>query len=411
MRSDKRTVAVFHPRLGFGGSEAVAMWTLEALKREYRIALIAGGRIDLPKLNAFYGTSVSPEECEVVELKLPWPLSSVDWGAALRGVVVDRLMRRHFDRFDVLVNSYNIGDFGRPGIHFLADFSWDEALRYKLDPSPPGLRGLFHTSRPLRGCYLRLTKAIAATPRSGLRNAGMILANSNWSMELLRRQHGLEAQLLYPPVAMRAARVPPERKLRRFVSVGRISREKRIEQVVAILKAVRSRGHDVALHIIGDAVDTAYGRQIEQQFRAEGDWIVLEGRLFGEPKARILAESAYGIHARSSEAFGIAVAEMVKAGCITFAPAEGGPAEILSHEALLFCDDDDAVEKICAVLSRPALQATLFEHLERQAEKFSAENFMRDLRAAVEKFLAKSSLSAGAPTAACGPARSLLAPL
>ena len=411
MLGDKRTVAVFHPRLGFGGSEAVAMWTLEALKRDYRIALIAGGQIDLPKLNAFYGTSVSSEECEVVELKLPWPLARADWGAALRGAVIDRQMRRHFDRFDVLINSYNIGDFGRPGIHFLADFSWDEALRSKLDPPPPGLRGLFHISRRLRGCYLRLTKAIASNPRSGLRNPGMILANSNWSMKLLRQHHGLEAQLLYPPVAMRAVRVPPERKLRRFVSVGRISREKRIEQVVAILKAVRSHGHDVALHIIGDAVDTAYGRQIEQQFRAEGDWIVLEGRLFGESKARILAESAYGIHARSSEAFGIAVAEMVKAGCITFAPAEGGPAEILSHEALLYRDDEDAVEKICAVLSRPALQATLLEHLGRQAEKFSAENFMRDLRAAVEKFLAKSSLSAGASTAACGPARSLQAPV
>ena len=51
------------------------------------------------------------------------------------------------------------------------------------------------------------------------------------------------------------------------------------------------------------------------------------------------------------------------------------------------------------------------EHLRRQAEKFSTENFMRDLRAMVEKFLAKSSLSAGASTAACGPARSLQAPL
>jgi hypothetical protein len=29
--------------MGFGGSEAVAMWTLEALKRDYRIALVARG--------------------------------------------------------------------------------------------------------------------------------------------------------------------------------------------------------------------------------------------------------------------------------------------------------------------------------------------------------------------------------
>jgi len=44
------------------------------------------------------------------------------------------------------------------------------------------------------------------------------------------------------------------------------------------------------------------------------------------------ASSRYGIHGAEGEGFGIAIAEMVKAGCVTFAPAVGGPAEILDHE-------------------------------------------------------------------------------
>lgn len=37
-----------HPRLRFGGSEAFATWTLEALTGDYRIALVIVGAIDLP---------------------------------------------------------------------------------------------------------------------------------------------------------------------------------------------------------------------------------------------------------------------------------------------------------------------------------------------------------------------------
>ncbi len=367
------------------------MWTLQALKRDYRIALIAGGRIDLPALNAFYGTSIAPEECETVEIALPWPLARADWGAAIRGALVGRGMRRHFDRFDVLINSYNIADFGRPGIHFLADFSWDEALRRSLDPPPPGPRKLLHVNTPLRRLYLMLSRAIAGSrPNKRPGSPGLVLANSNWSRDLLRRRHGIDSQVLYPPVAMRVEPPPRERKLDRFVCLGRISPEKRIERMVQVLRGVRARGHDVSLHIVGDTRQTAYGRKLERLCRAEGPWIVLEGGRFGEAKARLLAESAFGIHACRAEAFGIAVAEMISAGCIAFAPAEGGPAEILGHDALLYRNDEEAVEKICAVLRSPALRARLGEHLRRQAGKFSTGNFMRQIRATVEEFLRAS---------------------
>ncbi len=365
------------------------MWTLEALKRDYRIALIAGGRIDLAALNSFYGTSIGADDCQTLEIPLPWPLAKADWGAALRGALVSRGMRRYFDCFDVLINTYNIGDFGRPGIHFVADLSWDEALRRSGDPPPTGTRRLLHLSPLLRRGYLALSNGIAGPSSDrNVCNLGVVIANSGWTKEILDRRHGIQAQVLYPPVTMRAVQVPSERKLRRFVCVGRISPEKRIERMIEILKAVRGRGHDVELHIIGDAGDTAYGWQFEQRCGCEGGWIVLHGRQCGETKDRLIAESAFGIHARAKEPFGIAVAEMVKAGCITFAPAEGGPAEILGHDALLYTDSKEAVEKICAVLSCPTLLVALREHLKRQAEKFSVETFMRGIRHVVEDFIA-----------------------
>jgi glycosyltransferase involved in cell wall biosynthesis len=365
------------------------MWTLEALKRDYRIALLAGGRINLPDLNAFYGTAIESSECEIVELRLPWPLAKVEWGAALRGAFVNRSMRSHFDRFDVLVSAYNVTDFGRPAIHHLADFSWDETLRRHYDPPPRGLRGVLHTNRPLRQGYLALTKTIGGGRTSDFANVGLILANSIWSRELLRERYGIETEVVYPPVMMRVMGLSPERKSHRFVCLGRIYPEKRIEQLFEIIKAVRGRGHNVTLHVVGDTHETVYGRKIEQLSQAEGNWIVLEGRQFGQTKARLLSESAYGIHARPGEAFGIAIAEMITAGCLPFVPAEGGPAEIVDHNpALVYETPDEAVEKIDSMLKNPSLEAATRAFIEQRAKKFSAENFMRDIRGVVGEFAA-----------------------
>ena len=82
------------------------------------------------------------------------------------------------------------------------------------------------------------------------------------------------------------------------------------------------------------------------------------------------------------------MAEMVKAGCAPFIPAEGGQAEIVDHPALMYRSVDEAVAKIDAVLRTPALQAELRTHLADQGELFSAERFMVGIRQAVETFLA-----------------------
>jgi glycosyltransferase involved in cell wall biosynthesis len=384
------SVAVFHPRLGFGGSEAFAMWTLEALKHDYRIALVAGGRIDLPALNAFYGTSIDEGECETVEVPIPWPLDKGDWGAALRGAFVERGMRQHVGRFDVALSAYNIARFGRPALHHLADFSWDESVRRNLDPSPSGLRGVFHKIRFLRKGYLGISTMISGGQDADTSyDRGLVLANSHWSKELLRRRFRIESRVLYPPVMMSAPRVAPDKKVRRFVCLGRIYPEKRIEVAIQILKAVRARDHrDLKLHIIGDTSETTYGRHIEKIARAEDDWVVLEGRQFGEAKARVLSESAFAIHARPGEAFGIAVAEMITAGCIPFVPAEGGPAEIVeSHPALLYRTPEEAVDRIIAVLADRDLEASLRGYLDERAKVFSRESFICGIRGAMAQFV------------------------
>ena len=114
--------------------------------------------------------------------------------------------------------------------------------------------------------------------------------------------------------------------------------------------------------------------------------MVLHGSLYGKEKADRLTSCKYGIQGRDWEPFGISVAEMVKAGCITFAPATGGQAEILDHELLTFADDDQAAEKISSVLSDSTLADSLRDHLCEQAKLFSIEMFTKDMKLAVDRF-------------------------
>ncbi len=51
--------------------------------------------------------------------------------------------------------------------------------------------------------------------------------------------------------------------------------------------------------------------------------------------------------------------ELVQAGCITFVPNGGGQMEIVNHPELIYGNDDDAVQKIVAVLENPPLQEAL----------------------------------------------------
>ena len=388
----KVKVGVAHPCLGRGGSEAAAMWGVEALKEDYDISLITAGNVDLDGLNQFYGTTVQHNEITLLYAPIPSFLLRMAGGDALRGALYQRFCRKVANQFDVLISSYNLCDFGVPSIHCLADFSWDEEIRVNSDPIPTEFRGLFHRYSFLRKAYLRLVRILLVpSGRDLFAGEDSILANSKWTAGIMKNKYGVEVEVLYPPVFSEFPKIPPDQKELGFVCIGRISPEKRIERIIEILKRVRRRGHSIHLHIIGSLDKDAYAGLVKSLSKMERDWVFLEGKCFGEEKARLLTQHCFGIHARLGEPFGISVAEMVKAGCIVFVPKEGGQTEIVNHPLLLYGSVEEAVEKIDAVLRDPEIQADLRNHLKKQGAKFSTSNFMRGLRAAVEKFLEEKS--------------------
>lgn len=375
-----------HPRLGWGGSEAIALWAVEALKADYNVSLITSGRVDIPRLNKYYGMDLDPKEFSILQVPLPLGLRNTIKFAAIRGRVIQRYCQHLASNFDLMISAYNPCDFKVRGAQFIADFSFDEELRRDLDLIAKDWEKWYHSNNLLRKIYLKFCNLISPFNSEAWRN-DFIVANSNWTAELMREKYGVEACVIYPPITVNFPIIPYEKRENGFVCIGRIVPEKRIDTIIEILEKVRQKGHDVHLHVIGGIVDNRYGQSLGELSQKHREWVFLEGWLGGQKKNEIIVNHRFGISGRKNEPFGIAVAEMVKAGCIVFVPNGGGQAEIVDHPKLIYENIEDGVQKIETVLKDEKLQNNLREHLSLVSQKFSVENFQKSIREIVSNFL------------------------
>jgi glycosyltransferase involved in cell wall biosynthesis len=363
------------------------MWTLQALKHDYEVTLVSGGAVDLQRLNNYYGTDHRRGEFKIHEIRMPLRLDRTAKFAGLRGALFTRDCRRLAASFDVITSHYNPIDLGVPLIQFVADFSFAPRFQQTLDPDTAGHLGWWYGDSILRRAYLNLCDCLAPQhPDDWKQN--ITVANSRWTADLLEKNFGIMAsRVQFPPVPGCFPAIPWNDKEDGFVCVGRVVPEKRLDEVIHILRQVRQRACNIHLHILGRLDDSPYAKQIRQLVSRHSGWVHAEGLVTGQAKRELMARHKFGINGCRREAFGIAVAEQVKAGCITFVPNGGGQTEIVNHPMLTFTDQDDAVTRIQTVLSSPALQEDLRLHLAGRAKELSTGKFMSTVRQFVAEFL------------------------
>jgi len=379
-------VAIVHPRLGCTGSEATVLWTAEALKDRYDVTLISGGPTDLCRLNAYYGTNLKEGEVSILREPMPPGLRNSARFDGLRWAFTHRFCRRVAPGFDLMINGYGPADFGPRGFHYIADFGFDAELSRTFNPLGTGERDWWYGPSLWRTAYTRLCETVSSMA-GGHWEHNLTIANSNWTADLMRQRYGVESVVIYPPVVGQFPDVPFENREAGFVCLGRITPAKRVRTIIEILDRVRRKGHDIHLHVVGGLESSEYCRSVQALSVRHRDWVFLEGTLFQTAKSDLISRHRFGIHACLMEAFGIAVAEMVKGGCIVFVPNSGGQVEIVNHPALVFENEGDAVEKIDAVLTREAEQETLRAHLRHGSQRFSQEIFQAQVRQLVEGLL------------------------
>jgi len=364
-----------------GGGNGVAAWMLQALQDRFDVTLLTFERFDPEPINRFYGTHLDAGRIEVrraapalfpIIKGIPVPLGM------LRTSLMMRAVRRMRAPFDLIVSANNEADFHTPGIQYI-HYPW------RLMPRPVADLRWYHV-KPTLWAYYGLCDRLASMSRGGV-TRNLSLVNSDWTGRLMVRWYGdVPTQTLYPPVAGDFPAVPWEQRKNGFVSIGRIAPEKNLDRIFDIVGAVRRHLPDAHLHLIGTDGGSAYSRRILARAGRERAWVTYHRDLRRSELVEIVSRQRYGIHGMTDEHFGMGVAEMVRAGCIVWVPDDGGQVEIVGDERLTYRRDEDAVAKIVPVVSDPAQQARLREHLGARAVRFSSARFTAEFIDIVDEF-------------------------
>ena len=350
-----------------GGGNAVAAWMVHALAGRHDVGTLTASPWSIAATNAFYGTAIPERAVTPHVVPLPWrmlaPLRD-DRMTRLRMCSVLRYARGLASRYDLLITADNYAAFATPGlqyVHFPA----------RLQPEPARLAAIVHAYFRLCDLVLGATWTDAA--------ANVTLTNSRWSAEGIARLAEVSTPMvLYPPVLDPGAGLPWAERDDAFLCIGRFHGSKRIELAMSIVKQVRSRSMSNArLVIVGSPVDPDYTSRI-RRIAAGEPWIEFREDLSRLELNALMGRSRYGIQAMVGEHFGMATAEMTRAGCLVFAHRSGGTPEVLNDaDALLWLTEEDAVRRITDL---PADPDKLRSRLRTHTQKFSTENFVERFR-------------------------------
>lgn len=367
-----------------GGGNGVAAWMLQALVDRHDVTILTWRPIDVRPINRFFGTSLSQSQFKTLTVPPRWqtvPNGMPVPASLLKSSVIMRYTRRVADNYDVILGVHNETDFGRRGIQYVHYPTY-------LRPRPDVDLRWYHRSRLLLHGYYYVADRVAGFSMDRMK-ANVTLANSNWTASHIKRLLGIQARTLYPPVADPAPAPPWSSRARGFVSIGRISPEKEYERSMRILARVRKTHPNITLTIVGTT--DRHGKRYYDHLRALaaslGSWIHFRHDLTRDEIRALMAANRYGIHGMREEHFGMAAAEMVRAGTIVWVPDGGGQVEIVGGEpSLRFSSEDEAVDSISRTLSDPAEEDRLREVLAVRAKLFSIQRFVDDTRDIVDGF-------------------------
>lgn len=366
-----------------GGGNGVAVWMLQSLVERGQVTVLSWVPQDLQAVDAYYGTRLAgaglislvrrPRLSFWLErLGVPHELFKLHYLMALA--------RRLSGGYDLICSANNELDLGRPAIQYV-HYPWNFHPRPDCDQ-------VWYNNRFLR--FILLTYYRLCTLMSGYRHRSMLsnltLVNSDWTGRRFRRLYGDHAyRVLHPPALGQFPEADWKPRRNAFLSIGRQCPTKEWEKLIAIVGGLRRRGHEVELTLAGSRDNPGYRERILQAARQAGDWVRLEEDLGREQLVQLALSHRYGLHGMTEEHYGMAVAELVLAGCLTFAPNDGGQVEILGDPRLLYDSVEEAVDKIDRVLGDPSCQQELLASLATRRSELGVERFQREFEECLDR--------------------------
>lgn len=384
----QKVLFLTHELVPCGGGGTVASWMLEALASTYDVTVLTWQPPDAAALDRMYGTSLESLRFSLLRPSLAERLligCIPDNGAHQQANYLLRIAKRRRNEFAVLVACGFECDFGRPGIQYL-HYPYLER-RSGTWPTPGDGPLPVRLCRLLAG-HVPPWMAISGYSFERVRR-NLTFVNSRWTVgETL----SMASEVVYPPAPGPFPCVPWAERRDAFVCTGRLGPSKRFELIVDTLGMVRREWPDLQVHICGSVSDAGYLGHLQELARRQGPWVHVHPGLARNELVTLESNCRYGIHACLNEHFGIAPAEMARAGCIPFVHSSGGQVEIVDRDPrLCFTTAEDVAAKILAVLRNPGWQEELRTAVYRRSDRFAPETFVSTLLGHVANFIAREA--------------------
>lgn len=215
----------------------------------------------------------------------------------------------------------------------------------------------------------------------------VLLTNSEFSKEAIKRYVGAEATVLYPPVDVGDFLKVSENRDRgdRVVSCGRYTPEKNYEFILRLAKELPHIEFIIIGAYSGKVSSTYYSKLVKMKERLGLRNVRLLRNVPRDEQLRVYSRSKVFLHAMIGEHFGIAVVEAMASGLIPVVHRSGGPwLDIIDRGryGLGFTSIDEAINAVEKALKE--YQAMRVKVIER-AKLFSRESFIESFKEVINR--------------------------
>ncbi|MDG6917405.1 MAG: glycosyltransferase [Nitrososphaerota archaeon] len=219
-----------------------------------------------------------------------------------------------------------------------------------------------------------------------------LVTNSTFSKRMIRKEIGLDAQVVYPAVDVKKFELTEETEVRRnqVVSVGRLSPEKNFEEILQ----VAGKSPSTKFVIVGSFAglySRAYLRKLRRciaQKRLTN--VSIRTNLPLGEVLKILRSSRVFFHAAKEEHFGLVIVEAMAAGLVPLVHRSGGQWEdILAKQdgtyGYSYADNQEACERLSMIIGDNEGLAAIQKRNRSWVQTFSPTVFKKGMQDALAR--------------------------